>query len=227
MRAEVPDGDLAAIIEAAVSEKLERFEASRYARTTSAPRNRLADTDTSPTSRHIPAPGPARLRPWGDRPIPTVEAGPRNAPWHIDIHPSDQGARARMRTAEQWVRHRTRHATLRLVNDTAKGTGRATGASHSARKPFANPLRLRPCCVGSPWRSRGRIGAHGTAPWTFRRPRDFPSSGFPCVVDRPERPHPPRYAGARFSMRTTVPPLGGNECWTSSMNWRMKKMPRP
>ena len=54
MRSEVPDGDLAAIIEAAVTEKLERIEARRYA-TTSAPRKELGDTDTSPTSRHIPA----------------------------------------------------------------------------------------------------------------------------------------------------------------------------
>jgi len=54
MRSEVPDGDLAAIIEQAVTEKLERIEARRYA-TTSAPRKELKDTDTVPTSRHIPA----------------------------------------------------------------------------------------------------------------------------------------------------------------------------
>ena len=54
MRAEVPDGDLVAIIEQAVTEKLERIEARRFART-SAPRKALGDTDTSPTSRHIPA----------------------------------------------------------------------------------------------------------------------------------------------------------------------------
>jgi hypothetical protein len=54
MRSEVPDGDLAAIIERAVSETLERLEARRYAKTSS-PRKRLADTDTAPTSRHIPA----------------------------------------------------------------------------------------------------------------------------------------------------------------------------
>jgi hypothetical protein len=54
MRSEVPDGDLAAIIERAVSEKLERLEARRFAKT-SAPRKRLSDTDTSPASRHIPA----------------------------------------------------------------------------------------------------------------------------------------------------------------------------
>jgi 5-methylcytosine-specific restriction endonuclease McrA len=54
MRSEVPDGDLAAIIERAVSEKLERLEARRYGQTR-APRKRLADTDPSPVSRNIPA----------------------------------------------------------------------------------------------------------------------------------------------------------------------------
>ena len=54
MRSEVPDGDLAAIIERAVTEKLERLEARRYAQTR-APRKGLGDTDTSPASRHIPA----------------------------------------------------------------------------------------------------------------------------------------------------------------------------
>jgi hypothetical protein len=68
MRAEVPDGDLAAIIEHAVSEKLDRIEARRYAQA-SAPRKSLSDTDTSPTSRHVAArrwrrssPASARLR---------------------------------------------------------------------------------------------------------------------------------------------------------------------
>jgi len=54
LRSEVPDGDLATVIEAAVSEKLERLEAKRFART-SAPRKTLEDTSTAPTTRHIPA----------------------------------------------------------------------------------------------------------------------------------------------------------------------------
>ena len=54
MRSEVPDGDLATIIEAAVTEKLERLEARRFAQTR-APRKDLGATDTSPMSRHIPA----------------------------------------------------------------------------------------------------------------------------------------------------------------------------
>jgi hypothetical protein len=54
MRHEVPDGDLAAVIERAVSEKLERLEARRFAKT-SVPRKTLSGSDTSPKSRHIPA----------------------------------------------------------------------------------------------------------------------------------------------------------------------------
>ena len=54
MRPSVPDGDLAAIIELAVSEKLARLEAKRFAKT-KAPRKTLAKTDTSAPSRHIPA----------------------------------------------------------------------------------------------------------------------------------------------------------------------------
>jgi hypothetical protein len=54
MRSEVPDGNFAAIIERAVTEKLERLEAQRYAQTR-APRKGLSDTDTSPASRYIPA----------------------------------------------------------------------------------------------------------------------------------------------------------------------------
>lgn len=54
MRSEVPDGDLATIVERAVSEKLQRLEARRFG-TTSAPRKTLADTATTPGSRHVPA----------------------------------------------------------------------------------------------------------------------------------------------------------------------------
>jgi hypothetical protein len=54
MRSQVPDGDLAAIIEQAVTEKLERLEARRFAKTQK-PRKSLSDTDTSARSRYIPA----------------------------------------------------------------------------------------------------------------------------------------------------------------------------
>ncbi len=54
MRSSVPDGDLAAIFKVAVAEKLERLEAKRFAKTKS-PRKGLAETDTTPRTRHIPA----------------------------------------------------------------------------------------------------------------------------------------------------------------------------
>jgi hypothetical protein len=55
MRPSVPDGDLAAILEQAVTEKLERLEAKRFAETR-APRKNLEEADTSPDGRYIPAP---------------------------------------------------------------------------------------------------------------------------------------------------------------------------
>jgi hypothetical protein len=54
LRSKIPDGDVAAIIEEAVSEKLERLEARRFGQT-KAPRTQLSQSDTSPGSRHIPA----------------------------------------------------------------------------------------------------------------------------------------------------------------------------
>jgi hypothetical protein len=54
MRPQVPDGDLAVIIERAVTEKLERLESRRFAKT-SRPRTTLDGSDTSATSRRIPA----------------------------------------------------------------------------------------------------------------------------------------------------------------------------
>src|SRR5262245_42498693 len=54
MRSEVPDGDLAAIIERAVTEKLERLEARRQGRTTR-PRTSLLDCELTGRSRHVPA----------------------------------------------------------------------------------------------------------------------------------------------------------------------------
>jgi len=46
--------DLAAVIEAAVTDKLERIEAKRYGETKN-PRKTIEETDTSPRSRYIPA----------------------------------------------------------------------------------------------------------------------------------------------------------------------------
>jgi 5-methylcytosine-specific restriction endonuclease McrA len=54
MRSSLPDADLAGVIEAAVTEKLERLEAQRFAKTT-ASRRSAAHEQTNPSSRHIPA----------------------------------------------------------------------------------------------------------------------------------------------------------------------------
>ena len=54
MRSSVPDGDLGAIVEQAVTEKLQRLEARRFART-QAPRKTLSQSETAPTTRQIPA----------------------------------------------------------------------------------------------------------------------------------------------------------------------------
>ena len=55
LRALMPDSDLAVIIDEAVTEKLKRLESRRYGKTR-APRRDLRETDTSPSSRYIPAP---------------------------------------------------------------------------------------------------------------------------------------------------------------------------
>ena len=54
MRSSVPDADLARIIDIAVTEKLQRVEAKRFGKA-QAPRRDLAETDMTPSSRHIPA----------------------------------------------------------------------------------------------------------------------------------------------------------------------------
>ena len=59
MRSEVPDGDIAAIIQRAVAEKLERLEARRFAKTAAprktTPRKAVSHGESSGPSRHIPA----------------------------------------------------------------------------------------------------------------------------------------------------------------------------
>jgi 5-methylcytosine-specific restriction endonuclease McrA len=65
MGSKVPGGDLAAVIEQAVTEKLERLEATRFGRTRAprkGPRERKTERspDLAPSSRHIPgAPNPS------------------------------------------------------------------------------------------------------------------------------------------------------------------------
>jgi hypothetical protein len=54
MPSSVPGGDLAHVIDSAVTEMLERLEARRFGKT-NAPRKGLAETDTSASARYIPA----------------------------------------------------------------------------------------------------------------------------------------------------------------------------
>jgi 5-methylcytosine-specific restriction endonuclease McrA len=55
MHSSVPDGDLATVLKIAVKEKIARLEAKRFG-TVNRPRKTLAETDTTPKSRGIPAP---------------------------------------------------------------------------------------------------------------------------------------------------------------------------
>jgi hypothetical protein len=76
MRSQVPDGDLATIIEQAVSEKLERLEARRFAKT-KAPRKDLRKTDRSPLLPVHPGRGPAGGASAGRKQVPLRgQAGP-------------------------------------------------------------------------------------------------------------------------------------------------------
>ena len=56
----MPGADLASLLEASVTEKLERLEAKRLGKVKN-PRTRLEDTDTSPGVRGIPAPVMAEM----------------------------------------------------------------------------------------------------------------------------------------------------------------------
>ena len=79
MLSQVPDGDLGAIIEAAVTEKLARLETRRFA-TTSRPRKDLSKTDTSPASRHIPAAVRRAVRERDDNQCRFVDSAGRRCP---------------------------------------------------------------------------------------------------------------------------------------------------
>jgi hypothetical protein len=68
MRPSVPDGDLAAVLEQAVTEKLERLEAKRFAETR-APRKAVEDSDTSPGGPIHPRPREADREEAGRRPV--------------------------------------------------------------------------------------------------------------------------------------------------------------
>jgi hypothetical protein len=54
MRHSVPDGDLATVIDVAVTRELERLEAKRFGKT-KRPRARVGQVDATPKNRHVPA----------------------------------------------------------------------------------------------------------------------------------------------------------------------------
>src|SRR5262249_43388393 len=87
MRSSIPDGDLAAIIEDAVAEKLARLEARRFAKT-AAPRKSVREAITAPKARYIPAPvRPGVYRRDGGRCAFVDEKGRRcTARDHLEFH---------------------------------------------------------------------------------------------------------------------------------------------
>jgi hypothetical protein len=95
MRSSVPDGDLAKVIELAVTRELERLEARRFAKTKT-PRQRLAHTDTRPKSRYIPA-AVRRFVEMRDRGQCTYRDGlrrNRSCAWWLEKSPSGRNLRA-------------------------------------------------------------------------------------------------------------------------------------
>ena len=121
MRSSIPDGDLAAVIDAAVTEKLERLESRRFGRT-KAHRKRTRDIDVSPASRHVPA-------------------GVRR-----DVHERDEG---RCRYADGQGRRCTEHVAVQLHHrhTFALGGDHSPGNVSllcSAPQPLPGRDRLRP-----------------------------------------------------------------------------------
>ena len=93
--------DLAAVIEAAVTEKLERLEAKRYAETKK-PRKSLDEVETAPKSRYIPAPvRRAVLKRDGQRCSFVDRNGRRcTAPRGLEFHHHEPFARGRTRPGD-------------------------------------------------------------------------------------------------------------------------------
>jgi hypothetical protein len=86
MRSAVPDGDLAKIIDIAISEKLQRVEARRFGKT-KVPRSTRSRTDTSAASRgSVPA-----------RSVPARNVSASNVPASTDTSPSSRHVPAAVR----------------------------------------------------------------------------------------------------------------------------------
>jgi hypothetical protein len=133
MRTQIPDSDLNAIIEAAVTEKLERLETRRFA-ATSHPRKTLSKTDTSPTSRHIPAAVRRAVRERdGDRCVYVDASGRRCSERHrLEYHhrrPFGMGGDHRPSPWDSCARHNDHLAgRLQTGSDGSVQTIRITGS---------------------------------------------------------------------------------------------------
>ena len=101
MRPGVPDGDLAAILEEAVTEKLERLEAKRFAESRK-PRKDLDEVDTSSSSRYIPAPVKRIVRRRDGDQCTFVDKNGRRCPErrHLEFHHRDPYGRGGDRSPE-------------------------------------------------------------------------------------------------------------------------------
>ncbi len=101
MRPGVPDGDLAAILEEAVTEKLERLEAKRFAESRK-PRKDLEDVDASSSSRYIPAPVKRIVRRRDGGQCTFVDRNGRRCPEqrHLEFHHRDPYGRGGDRSPE-------------------------------------------------------------------------------------------------------------------------------
>ena len=139
MRPSVPDGDLAAIIEQTVTEKLQRREARRFART-QAPRKTLLQSQTSPTTRQIPA---------------AVKRAVYERDGGRCRYEDEQGRRC---TARQGLEYHHRRPFARAVT-TRSPTSRSRADATTATWP-------RSTTAGKPWLG---IAVRGPALWSRRR----------------------------------------------------------
>jgi hypothetical protein len=158
MRSRIPDGDLGAVIEAAVTEKLERLEARRFA-AASRPRESLSQTDTAPasiarSSAASDASTGCTLQPVReDAVLPHClggeDLGQRRVRLDVLLHVLDDAANRGLRPAHGRRVHR-RH--VRPRRPLARHTGRVVDRRSRFRcrrrhvaHPFPRPARLHPC----------------------------------------------------------------------------------
>ena len=195
MRSSGPDGDLAVIIEQAVTEKLERLEARRFAKT-HAPTKGLSDSDTSSRPR-------ATSRPRSGGPSTSeTRAGAATSTTRTDDAPRPTGSSS------------TTGAHSATAESTRWRTSRSCAEPTTTRWP-------RSTTAGRPWRGTAAEGLAGR--FRLRPSRRYPSThppdsgsrhrresraapgGRPGPSDAPSAPWP-RPTPGRLSTRTVRPP---------------------